>query len=150
MGVFGAHNMKRNLRLPIAAAITAVVIAWVQEDCSADGNRTDNLRENAVETLLRASSASNMINLMDYVATASAQPLSRHIERFWFLSDAPPRRRERIVPSGTIELVFNLDEDQIRIYDTKSPARCRRFSGAIFSGAYLCCSQNRLPCGSGY
>jgi AraC-like DNA-binding protein len=67
---------------------------------------------------------------------APPRPLADFIERFWFFSDSPLHRRERIVPSGTIELVFNLDEDEIQIYDAKRPARCRQFSGAVFSGAY--------------
>lgn len=55
-------------------------------------------------------------------------PLSAFIERFWFCTDALARR-ERILPSGTIELVINLAESEVRIDD-------RRFSGAVFSGTY--------------
>ena len=56
-------------------------------------------------------------------------PLSAFIERFWLCTDAQVARSERILPSGTIELVFNLVEDAVRIDD-------RRFSGAAFSGTY--------------
>jgi AraC-like DNA-binding protein len=44
--------------------------------------------------------------------------------------------RERILPSGTFELVLNLRENEIRIYDGAQPARCRRYSGAVISGPY--------------
>ena len=73
---------------------------------------------------------------MLYRSHTPPPPLSEHVERFWICSDAPPHRRERILPSGTIELVVNLREDEIRIYDPSQPDRCSRFSGAIFSGTY--------------
>lgn len=62
--------------------------------------------------------------------------LAGFIDRFWSCSDAPPHRRERILPSGTIELVVNLREDEIRVYDPSDPDRCKRYSGAVVSGAY--------------
>lgn len=63
-------------------------------------------------------------------------PLGDFVDRFWLCSDAPSHRRERILPSGTIELVVNLLEDEIRIYDPSHPDRCTRMSGTILSGAY--------------
>jgi AraC-like DNA-binding protein len=62
--------------------------------------------------------------------------LSACVDNLWSFSDAPPHAKERIVPSGTLELVINLHEDEIRIYDSATTERCRRFSGAIVSGAY--------------
>src|SRR5262245_3069089 len=35
-----------------------------------------------------------------------------------------------------MELVFNLDEDELGIYDTERPGSYKSFSGAFFSGAY--------------
>jgi AraC-like DNA-binding protein len=66
----------------------------------------------------------------------SAAPLSAFIANLWSLSDAPPHAKERIVPSGTLEIVINLSEDQFRIYDSAEGEQFRRFSGAIVSGAY--------------
>jgi AraC-like DNA-binding protein len=64
-------------------------------------------------------------------------PLCEFIEDFWFYDGyLSPHARERILPSGTFELVFNLREDQLRIYDSVRPGPCRRFSGAVFSGPY--------------
>jgi len=63
-------------------------------------------------------------------------PLGEFVERLWHFSDAPNHSRERIVPSGTIELVINLQDDEIRVYDSESPGQCRRFSGSVASGAY--------------
>jgi AraC-like DNA-binding protein len=65
-----------------------------------------------------------------------AQPIASFVEYLWSLSDAPAHAKERIVPSGTLEIVINLDEDELRIYDAADPSQCRRFSGAIVSGAY--------------
>ena len=47
--------------------------------------------------------------------------------------------RERILPSGTFELVFNLRDDELRIYASSGASQhdqCRRFSGALISGPY--------------
>jgi AraC-like DNA-binding protein len=63
-------------------------------------------------------------------------PLSPFVANLWSLSDAPSHAKERIVPSGTLELVINLSEDQFRIYETSASERFQRFSGAIVSGAY--------------
>jgi AraC-like DNA-binding protein len=60
-------------------------------------------------------------------------PLAAHVERLWLLCDAPAHARERVMPSGTFELVFNLAEDEIRIHDG---AHVRRHSGAVVSGAF--------------
>jgi AraC-like DNA-binding protein len=58
------------------------------------------------------------------------------VERFWFSSDAPVDARARILPRGTIELVINLRDDEIRIFDPAQSDQPRRFSGAVISGAY--------------
>jgi AraC-like DNA-binding protein len=63
-------------------------------------------------------------------------PLSAFVANLWSLSDAPSHAKERIVPSGTLELVINLAEDELRIYDSLDGSPFRRFSGAIVSGAY--------------
>jgi AraC-like DNA-binding protein len=65
-----------------------------------------------------------------------APPLRELVEHLWLFSDVPPHARERIVPSGTFELVINLEDDEIRIYDSPEARHSRRFSGALLSGAY--------------
>jgi hypothetical protein len=47
-----------------------------------------------------------------------------------------PHFKERILPSGTFELVFNLHDDELRIYKAAQPDHCEGFSGAIVSGPY--------------
>ena len=39
-------------------------------------------------------------------------PLGECIDRFWLCSDTPPHPPERILPSGTVELVINLSDDE--------------------------------------
>src|SRR5262249_31080877 len=63
-------------------------------------------------------------------------PLNEFIDRFWLCSDTPSHPRERILPSGTVELVINLTDDEIRIYDPSAAARARRYPGAVVSGPY--------------
>jgi AraC-like DNA-binding protein len=72
---------------------------------------------------------------MRYLVHQPGPQLRSFVDSLWLLSDAPEHRRERIVPSGTVELVINLHEDDFRIYDPVS-GKERRFRGAIVSGCY--------------
>jgi hypothetical protein len=63
--------------------------------------------------------------------------LSAIIDDFWLYEDyAGAHAHERILPSGTFEMVFNLWEDELRIYGPSDQDVCRRFSGALISGPY--------------
>jgi AraC-like DNA-binding protein len=73
---------------------------------------------------------------LQYLSYCPGPPLDGFVENLWSLSDAPPHARERILPSGTLELVINLHEDEFRIYDVAERQPPRRFRGAIVSGAY--------------
>jgi AraC-like DNA-binding protein len=61
--------------------------------------------------------------------------IAGHVAYLWSLRDSPGHSLERIVPSGTLELVVNLHDDEVRIYDARG-AICHRLSGAVVSGAY--------------
>ena len=64
-------------------------------------------------------------------------PLSDFVENLWVYSGfESPRLKERIFPSGTFEIVFNLRDDGIRIYEGKHCDKCERYPGAIISGPY--------------
>lgn len=66
-----------------------------------------------------------------------APPLGDFVDNFWLFDDyVSPFFKERILPSGTLEMVFNLRDDELRIYDPLRPERCKHFSGALVSGAY--------------
>jgi len=64
-------------------------------------------------------------------------PLSDFVENFWLYSGFDsPRLKEAIFPSGTFELVFNLRDDQFRIYKNAQSDEFQRQCGAIVSGPY--------------
>jgi len=64
-------------------------------------------------------------------------PLSDFIENFWLYDGySSPHTHERVFPSGTFELVFNLCDDELRIYGETDCGECSRYSGALVSGPY--------------
>jgi AraC-like DNA-binding protein len=74
---------------------------------------------------------------MLHLSRTPAAPLRAFVHDLWLYDGYTPRHaRERILPSGTLELVINLRENELRIYDAARPETCRRFSGAVVSGAY--------------
>ena len=63
-------------------------------------------------------------------------PLSKFVDNFWlYEGHEPEHRTERILPTGRLELVINLRQNQLRFYDAERSENCSRFSGAIVSGA---------------
>jgi AraC-like DNA-binding protein len=73
---------------------------------------------------------------MFYHSYIPAPPLSEFVDYFWLFEGAQTPRKERIIPSGTMELVINLRDDEVRIHDREQPERHRRLSGAVLSGTY--------------
>lgn len=73
---------------------------------------------------------------MLFLAHQPASALARYVDYLWCLNDAPAHQLERVLPSGTLELVINLDQDEFRIHDPDDPSRYQRFAGAMLSGAY--------------
>ena len=64
-------------------------------------------------------------------------PLCEFVSVFWLYENYEgEHQRELILPSGTFEMVFNLQEDELRIYSPTEPQEYRRFAGAIVSGPY--------------
>jgi AraC-like DNA-binding protein len=72
---------------------------------------------------------------MQYRTYRPGPPLTDLVAYMWALCDVPVHSQERIVPSGTLELVVNLNEDALRIYDPRAKT-WHRYSGAVVSGAY--------------
>src|SRR5262245_49978262 len=78
-----------------------------------------------------------MLDGMLFRSYVPASPLSAFVEDFWLYDHYRPLHlKERILPSGTVELVVNLRDDELRIYDRVRPGVCERFSGAVVSGTY--------------
>src|SRR5215216_5354459 len=64
-------------------------------------------------------------------------PLSKFVDSLWLCKahDAV-HNIERILPTGTLELVINLRQNELSFYDSERPDICSHFSGAIVSGAH--------------
>jgi AraC-like DNA-binding protein len=73
---------------------------------------------------------------MLFLSHTPRAPLNEFVERIWLVSGAQSPRKERILPSGTVELVVNLHEDRVQIDRTAQCARTRSFAGAVVSGTY--------------
>jgi AraC-like DNA-binding protein len=64
-------------------------------------------------------------------------PLSEFIHFLWLYDGySQPHAKERILPSGEMQLVINLAEDQSRFYDRDDFARCHSFRGALLYGSH--------------
>src|ERR1041384_2640307 len=64
-------------------------------------------------------------------------PLSKFVDIFWLYEGYEPEHKtERILPTGTLELVINLRQNELRLYDAERPENCSRLSGAVVSGAH--------------
>jgi AraC-like DNA-binding protein len=73
---------------------------------------------------------------MFYLTYVPGPPLSEFVDYFWLFDGGQTPRKERIVPSGTTELVINLRDDEIRIDNRAQSNQHKRFSGAVLSGPY--------------
>jgi len=72
---------------------------------------------------------------MEYFGRTPSPPLNTFIERIWYCSDAASQARERVLPGGgTMDLVVNLVEEDIRIYDATAPQFVRARAAAMVSG----------------
>jgi AraC-like DNA-binding protein len=72
---------------------------------------------------------------MLYLTYIPGPPLQEFVHYFWLFDGGQVPRKERIVPSGTSELVINLRNDEIRIHHP-AHSKHRRLSGAVLSGTY--------------
>lgn len=63
-------------------------------------------------------------------------PLSDFVDMLWsYEGHDPPHARERVVPTGTMQLIVSLSEDELRVYDRQEPHRFRSLGGALLAGA---------------
>ena len=64
-------------------------------------------------------------------------PLDRYIECLWHSAGyAPSHDRERVLPTGTVELVFDLRDRRIQVFDDDRDTTGTFFRGAVVSGAH--------------
>jgi AraC-like DNA-binding protein len=64
-------------------------------------------------------------------------PLSEFVALFWLYEGfAAPHAKERVLPTGTVELVINLREDPLRVYDRPDHSQFHSFRGSLICGAH--------------
>ena len=64
-------------------------------------------------------------------------PLSKFVDSLWlYEGNIAEHQTEYILPTGTLELVINLRQNELLFHDTESREKCSRFSGAVVSGAH--------------
>ncbi|MEW6734367.1 MAG: helix-turn-helix domain-containing protein [Acidobacteriota bacterium] len=64
-------------------------------------------------------------------------PLSDFVELFWLYEGYQPSHKlERILPTGTMELVINLREDQLKIYDQEDHHQFQSLRSSLISGVH--------------
>jgi methylphosphotriester-DNA--protein-cysteine methyltransferase len=64
-------------------------------------------------------------------------PLSDFVNLFWFYEGYdPPHVKERVLPTGTMELVIDLRNDELRVYDRQDTERFQSFRGPLICGAH--------------
>lgn len=64
-------------------------------------------------------------------------PLSEFVDLFWsYEGYNPPHVRERVIPTGTMQLIFNLREDELRVHDRQDHHRFQSFGGSLISGTH--------------
>lgn len=74
--------------------------------------------------------------LATYQSQTLAAPLSTFVESIWLHDGMPPAHRaERRLPDGMLSLIFNLRDDEIRLYAPHDLAQVRRYPGALLTGA---------------
>lgn len=73
---------------------------------------------------------------MVYRTHRPSAPLDRFVERLWSVSGGDAARQDRILPSGTVELVVNLRDDRIRVDRTARCSLAQDYAGIAVSGPY--------------
>jgi AraC-like DNA-binding protein len=76
---------------------------------------------------------------MSYAARVPPPPLSRFVALLWMQDGpAPEHPRERVLPTGTVELVVSLAADDLRVFGDE------RDGGAAEGGALVCGAHSRF------
>ena len=63
-------------------------------------------------------------------------PLSAFVDMFWLYEGQQQHARERRLPDGSMELVINLREEFLHVYDRQHHDQFQSFRGGLISGAH--------------
>ena len=63
-------------------------------------------------------------------------PVSNFVEMLWYYEGyVVPHAKERVLPDGSMQLIINLAEDRLGVFDSRDPRVRRTLSGCLVSGA---------------
>ena len=72
---------------------------------------------------------------MQFLSYRPRPPLADFVDQLWLSQGpAPVHQMERLLPDSTVELVINLHQDLIHLYDRDDYHRCGSAPGCIVSG----------------
>ncbi|CAN5828568.1 helix-turn-helix domain-containing protein [soil metagenome] len=75
--------------------------------------------------------------LMIYHTYMPRPPLSHFVEMLWYYEDdKPPHEKERVLPTGAMEMVINLRDDALRVCDGKNPDQLQNLGSSLVCGAH--------------
>lgn len=63
-------------------------------------------------------------------------PLADFVEMFWLLEGHTQAAKERALPTATVELIFDLREDSLRVFDRQHPNHVQSFRGGMICGPH--------------
>lgn len=73
---------------------------------------------------------------MSYYQYVPSPPLSAFVNIFWlYEGNLISHAKERVLPNGSVELVINLRDDLIQIYQRNDPGQSHSFNGCVLAGA---------------
>jgi AraC-like DNA-binding protein len=74
---------------------------------------------------------------MEFRKLTPKPPLSDFIEVLWYWDGpARPHSHERLLPDGSMEMVINLSEDLVRVYDRVDHQKFEKLRGAVLMGPH--------------
>jgi AraC-like DNA-binding protein len=74
---------------------------------------------------------------MLFLRHVPSPPLSQFVNLLWLYEGyTQPHAKERILPTGEMQIVVNLLEDHSCVYDRDNTDRCHIFRGSLLSGAH--------------
>jgi hypothetical protein len=66
-----------------------------------------------------------------------APPLDQFIDVMWLYDGySQAHEKERLLPTGTMQLLINFGQDRVRIYDVQQPNRFDEVNGTVLCGVY--------------
>jgi AraC-like DNA-binding protein len=84
-----------------------------------------------------AGSAKLEVPAMPFLSHIPAAPLSQFVNLLWLHEGyTQPHAKERILPTGQMQIVINLLQDRSCVYDRDDTDRCQTFTGSLLSGAH--------------